>query len=81
MKNVILIGVLLTATLIVSGCGTDVRSTSSLPTLLEYSDQFRNSFADELDEICKIGAEKTPKTCQFIQDAIELRAKVRAAQE
>lgn len=79
MNKYFLIGV--TALLLV-GCGsTNIQNPTSLPTLIEYSDEFKNTFADELDVICEKGKEKSPNTCLFIQDAIELRAAVRAAQE
>ncbi len=64
--------------------GTTPTTANALPTLPEYNDEFRNEFADEVDQICgneRLGIEKQyDKSCVFIQDAIVLREQIRTIQ-
>lgn len=69
-----------------SACGTTAQQTSiSIPAIVEYDQDFRNGFADELDTICGNPtdgvADKLPKSCTFIRDTIELRARLRELQK
>lgn len=64
----------------VSAC-TGGKATSpgaSLPAMPSYNEEFRMEFANEVDKIC--GGEH-PKSCIFIQDALKLRAQLRAIQD
>lgn len=68
-----------------SACGTDAQQlTISIPDIVEYDKDFREGFADELDTICGNPVEgivdQKPKTCTFIRDTIELRARLREIQ-
>ena len=75
---VLLVGVALT------GCARTkgVEAGTALPTMPEYTKDFRMKFADEIDHVCgnrdKKMTEEHPYTCVFVQDAIVLRAQLKA---
>lgn len=71
---------------LLSACAAQPQDMSiSIPDIIEYDNDFRDSFADELDTICGVPEEgivdKLPKTCTFIRDTIELRARLRDLQD
>lgn len=68
---------------LVTGCATTTSSdsVSSLPPLKKYDEEYRHKFADELEEICpKNDVQLYVNTCDFIQDSLELRARIKAIQ-
>ena len=84
MRSWPFIAVALVVGLAVTGCARTqgVSPGTSLPTMPEYSKDFRMKFADEVDHVCgnreKEMAEEHPYTCVFVQDAIVLRAQLKA---
>ena len=79
------IAVLLVSIAVLGGCESMGKATDAgaeLPTIPNYSKDFRMKFADEIDHVCgnrdKKMVEEHPYTCVFVQDAIVLRAQLKA---
>lgn len=76
--------IILVASLILSGCASfrGVDPGAELPAMPSYTKDFRMKFADEIDVVCgnkeKNMDEEYPYTCIFVQDAIVLRAQLKA---
>ena len=63
------------------GCSSNLQDPNIvIPDLIEYDRDFRAEFADELDYLCT-DFTAYPKTCTFIRDSIEHRARIRALQD
>ena len=76
---------LVVGTSVVTGCTSLGKATDAgaeLPAMPTYSKDFRLKFADEIDIVCgnrdKKIEEQYPYTCVFVQDAIVLRAQLKA---
>ena len=86
-KNIFTFAFLLMAGLSLAACGsTDAgKMTISIPDIVEYDEDFRIIFADELDTICGNPTDgvvdELPKTCTFVRDTIELRSRLRDLQD
>ncbi len=78
--RVFMIGI---STLLV-GCGADekVCDFSEVVQMQSYDQTFRNRLGDEVDRICGNNEKGMPAqyqhACKFIQDSLELRAKIAA---
>lgn len=78
----LLIGI---AILALVGCASDTNLSNgnmTIPDLVNYDKDFRNVFADELIVVCGDEAKGLPpaypKTCIFVKDQLELRARIKA---
>ena len=66
------------------GCGSDERvcDFSEVVQVQSYDQTFRNSLGNEVDRICGNAEKGIPaqyqSACKFIQDSLELRAKIAA---
>lgn len=67
---------------LLAGCGADepVCDFSKVVTMPTYDQAFRDKLADDVDHICGNPDKNMPAqyatACKFIQDSLELRAKI-----
>lgn len=77
-------GFLIGICLLLAGCGPDERvcDFSGVVQVQSYDQAFRNRLGDEVDRICGNNEKGIPAqyqtACKFIQDSLELRAKIAA---
>jgi hypothetical protein len=73
--------------LLLAGCGADERvcDFSEVVQMPSYDQTFRDGLAENVDHICGNSEKGMPAeyehACRFIQDSLELRAKIAATQQ
>jgi hypothetical protein len=77
---------LISLCILLAGCGADERvcDFSEVVQMQSYDQTFRDRLAENVDHICGNSEKGMPAefeyACKFIQDSLELRAKIAATQ-